>query len=119
MKHKEEKETNDYDLLKHSQILQPSIEPTISKLGFRLLKLSFVRENQTNYLRLTITHSERNVSLNDCELISKEVSKELDIADSIPFPYSLEVQSPGIDNNLNYAGACQFELKDLGLVIKS
>ena len=119
MKHKKEKQINNYDLLKYSRDLQPHAEKTVSGLGFRLLRLSFTKENQVNYLRLTVTHPERKISLDDCELISKEVEKELDTKNLIPVSYTLEVQSPGIDNDFKDSGNYQFELKDSGLVIKA
>ena len=119
MSHKKEKQVNDYDLLKYSKDLQPQAEKIVSGLGFRLLRFSFVKENQMNYLRLTITHSKENISLDNCEFVSKEVEKELDKSNSVPFSYILEVQSPGIDLEEEKKGNHQFELKDLGLVIKS
>lgn len=120
MKYKKEKQVSSHELLEYSKNLQSQIEKVASRLGFHLLKLSFINENQMNYLRLTVTHPEHNISLDDCELISKETEKELDSNNPIPFSYTLEVQSPGIDEGFKKEeGKYQFELKGLGLVIKS
>ncbi len=40
------------------------------------------------------------VSLSDCERFSKRFSVVLDVEDSIPFSYILEVSSPGLDRPL-------------------
>ena len=112
MKHKKEKQVSSYELLEYSKSLQPQIEKIVSGLGVRLLRLSFVNENQITYLRLTITHPERNISLDDCEFVSKETEKELDNNNLIPFSYTLEVQSSGIDEVPRKESKYQFELKD-------
>jgi ribosome maturation factor RimP len=40
------------------------------------------------------------ISLNDCERFSKRFSVLLDVEDVIPFSYTLEVSSPGLDRPL-------------------
>jgi ribosome maturation factor RimP len=40
------------------------------------------------------------ISLNDCERFSKRLSVLLEVEDSIPFSYVLEVSSPGLDRPL-------------------
>ena len=85
-------------LNQYSSQLQPELERLVAGLGYKLLKLVFVCENQINYLRLAISHHDHFISLNDCELVSKEVEKELDEKDLIPFSYTLEVESPGIES---------------------
>jgi ribosome maturation factor RimP len=40
------------------------------------------------------------ISLDDCERFSKRLSVVLDVEDSIPFSYVLEVSSPGLDRPL-------------------
>jgi len=37
------------------------------------------------------------VSHDDCARVSRDVSAALDVADSIPHAYQLEVSSPGLD----------------------
>ena len=104
MKHRKEKQVNKQELVKFTEDLLPIIEKIIIGLGFRLLKLTFTPENQTNYLRLTIFRPEQNISLDDCEFISREVGQRLDNLDIVPFSYSLEVQSPGQSHEFVLSG---------------
>ena len=43
------------------------------------------------------------VSLEDCEKVSRQVSRELDVEDPIPHRYDLEVSSPGLERPLRAA----------------
>src|SRR5207245_3346681 len=40
------------------------------------------------------------ISHHDCELVSEQVGTVLDVEDLIPFSYTLEVSSPGLDRKL-------------------
>ena len=122
------KQISNQVLSKYSSDLQPIIEKITHDLGFRLLEVSFTNEHQTNYLRLTISHPIHPISLSACELVSKEVEKELDLKNLIPFSYILEVQSPGINDKRDIASNVsdsdkekqyEFVLDNLGLIVKS
>jgi ribosome maturation factor RimP len=43
---------------------------------------------------------EESVSIEDCEQISREIGTILDVEDPLPFAYTLEVSSPGLDRPL-------------------
>ena len=43
---------------------------------------------------------EESVSIEDCEQINREMSTILDVEDPLPFAYTLEVSSPGLDRPL-------------------
>ena len=43
---------------------------------------------------------EDSVSIEDCEQVNREVSTILDVEDPLPFAYTLEVSSPGLDRPL-------------------
>src|SRR3954465_1336118 len=43
---------------------------------------------------------EESVSIEDCELVNREMSTILDVEDPLPFAYTLEVSSPGLDRPL-------------------
>ncbi len=107
------------ELKKHEALLFPTLEKAVRSLGFHLLDVSFVCENQENYLRLTIMHGERSVSTDDCEIVSRCVGKELDSVDSIPFPYMLEVQSRGVVTMLSQEPQHEFVLEKIGLTVRS
>ena len=109
------------ELLRCSNNIRPKVEKMISNLDFNLVEVLFEIEHHVNYLRITISHPHRNISLTDCELVSRTLEKELDAENLIPFSYTLEVQSPGNKQNRESAEKLEhsFTLKDLGLVVKS
>ena len=115
------------ELSKHISLVRPAIEKTVMGLGFHLVDISFTHENQENYLRLTIMHEDRLVSMDNCELISRSVGKELDSLDPIPFSYMLEVQSrgavtaplQGINENTSENSRHEFVLEKIGLTVRS
>jgi len=43
---------------------------------------------------------EESVSIDDCEQVNREISTILDVEDPLPFAYTLEVSSPGLDRPL-------------------
>lgn len=119
MKSKRNRQISKEELTRCAEKLHPWIRDVISGLGFGLLEISFVNENNLNYLRVTISHKDQKITLDDCERASREVGKQLDLTDPIPFPYMLEVQSPGINYNSDKIFEHQFLLKDLNLVVYS
>lgn len=46
---------------------------------------------------------EESVSIEDCELVNREIGTILDVEDPLPFAYTLEVSSPGLDRPLRGA----------------
>ena len=46
---------------------------------------------------------EESVSIEDCEQVSREMGTILDVEDPLPFAYTLEVSSPGLDRPLRGA----------------
>ena len=46
---------------------------------------------------------EESVSVEDCEQVNREMSTILDVEDPLPFAYTLEVSSPGLDRPLRDA----------------
>jgi ribosome maturation factor RimP len=46
---------------------------------------------------------EESVSIEDCEHVNREMSTILDVEDPLPFAYTLEVSSPGLDRPLRGA----------------
>jgi ribosome maturation factor RimP len=43
---------------------------------------------------------EESVSIDDCEQVNREIGTILDVEDPLPFAYTLEVSSPGLDRPL-------------------
>ncbi|HBC97665.1 MAG TPA: ribosome maturation factor RimP, partial [Clostridium sp.] len=52
------------------------------------------------YLRIYIDKEQGNISLQDCEKVSRTVSDILDREDPIKVSYYLEVSSPGVERKL-------------------
>jgi ribosome maturation factor RimP len=48
--------------------------------------------------------AEESVSIEDCEQVNREMSTVLDVEDPLPFAYTLEVSSPGLDRPLRDRG---------------
>ena len=72
------------------------IEPVLEPEGLELVEVEFKREGAGSVLRLYID-GPNGVTLDDCVLISRQVSALLDVEDPIERSYNLEVSSPGIN----------------------
>jgi ribosome maturation factor RimP len=68
-------------------------------MGLELVDVQFRREGIGWVLRLTIDR-EGGVTLEDCSMVSRELSDYLDVEDLIEQAYHLEVSSPGLDRPL-------------------
>lgn len=74
-------------------------EPIVTHSGLELVDVEFLREGGRWVLRLYID-KEGGVTLDDCQEISRQVEKLLDVEDVIEPAYVLEVSSPGIERPL-------------------
>jgi len=82
-------------------------EPYVRDAGFDLIEVVSGREASGWVVRLFIdapVGAEVTVSHEDCARVSRDVSAALDVADSIPHAYQLEVSSPGLDRPLRREG---------------
>ena len=77
------------------------LEGPINALGYELVDLD-VRTGGRGLLRIYID-SVNGVTLDDCEIVSKQVGALLDVEDPLPGSYLLEVSSPGLDRRLRTA----------------
>lgn len=75
------------------------VEPYVEQLNLQLWDVRFVKEGANWYLRIFID-SEKGITIEDCEAVSRAVDEPLDIADPIDKSYCLEVCSPGIEREL-------------------
>lgn len=81
------------------------LAPTIESLGLELLGVEYLPAPGASTLRVYIDVIEaerdaREVNIDDCEKVSREVSAQLDVEDPISGNYTLEVSSPGIERPL-------------------
>ncbi len=83
---------------KISQIIEAAIE----ELGFSLVRVMyFGGQAGRNQLQIMVEPKEvRDMTVEDCQIISRHVSVLLDVEDPISSAYVLEVSSPGIDRPL-------------------
>lgn len=75
------------------------LEPVVEQLGYELADLEANLSGGGGVVRLYID-IQTGVTLEDCELVSRQVSAVLDVEDPIPGEYNLEVSSPGLDRRL-------------------
>ena len=73
----------------------PLIENTAMRFGFIPVEIEFVKENHRWFLRIYLYSKEKDITLDDCERITRSLSNFLD--ELIPVKYYLEVSSPGLE----------------------
>ncbi|MBZ2173836.1 ribosome maturation factor RimP [Schnuerera sp. xch1] len=74
-------------------------EPIIEDLGYDLVDLEFIKENNDDFLRFYIGKL-GGITIDDCQRVSEVLGEELDKLDLIQESYYLEVSSPGLDRPL-------------------
>ena len=82
-----------------NQNLLDLFEPEITTMGFELLGIELIKNGHISLLRVYIDKFE-GVNIDDCILVSQQLTGLLDVKDSIKGQYNLEVSSPGIDRPL-------------------
>ena len=81
--------------------LETLIAPILDRLGYALVRLQLAGGASRATLQVMAERSDgRNMTVEDCETISRAVSDKLDAEDPIAAAYTLEVSSPGIDRPL-------------------
>ncbi len=88
MKH----EINRHEILEK---VTPLIENTAMRFGFVPVEIEFVKENHRWFLRIYLYSREKDITLDDCENVTRSLSDFLD--ELIPVKYYLEVSSPGLE----------------------
>lgn len=86
-------------MAKIEEKVESLIESKIQELGYTLYDVEYVKEGKEYYLRIYID-SENGISLDDCELVSNNITELLDKEDYIKEQYFLEVSSPGVERVL-------------------
>ena len=75
------------------------INPIVIDMGYELLGIEHVASGKHTVLRLYID-CEKGIRVDDCEIVSRQVSSIMDVEDPINGQYNLEVSSPGIERPL-------------------
>ena len=85
-------------------------ERVAASRGLSVWEIQSRRETAGHVVRVFIDRPgpastpEESVSIDDCEQVNREMSTILDVEDPLPFTYTLEVSSPGLDRPLRDAG---------------
>ena len=83
----------------YEQKAEELILPIVEANGFELVDVEYVREGGSWYLRAYID-KEGDITVDDCEIVSRAFSDRLDENDFIEDAYILEVSSPGLGRPL-------------------
>ena len=75
------------------------ITPILDRMNFELVDVEYVKEGGNWYLRAYIDKP-GGITVDDCEVISRELSDKLDEKDFVEEAYILEVSSPGLGRPL-------------------
>jgi len=90
--------------------LRAIAERVAASRGLEIWDIQSRREGVGHVVRVFIDRPgpaatpEESVSIEDCEQVNREISTILDVEDPLPFSYTLEVSSPGLDRPLRDAG---------------
>ena len=98
--------------------IQQLLSPLVTSLGYELWGCEYLPQGKYSLLRVYIDKQD-GISLEDCSLVSLEISALLDVEDPIQGNYSLEISSPGIPRPLflreHY---CRYEGYEIGLKLR-
>jgi ribosome maturation factor RimP len=75
------------------------IQEVVEGQGYELVDAELKGGGTNSVLRIFIDQP-AGISHHDCELISEQVGTVLDVEDLIPYSYTLEVSSPGLERKL-------------------
>src|SRR5712691_10942033 len=76
--------------------VEREIEKVVSSEGLELVHIEYKKQGRGYLLRVDID-KDGGVTLDDCQLVSRQVSTYLDVDDVIPAEFELQVSSPGLD----------------------
>ena len=96
------------------ETLQKLVENVVTDLGYEFVGLELIRQPGNDLLRVYIDRADARdidradghdsigsgTTLDDCKLVSSNLSTMLDVEDPLPGHYTLEVSSPGLDRPL-------------------
>jgi len=79
--------------------LQALLAPVVVALGYECWGIEFSAQGRHSMLRVYID-KEGGVLVDDCAIVSRQISGVLDVEDPISVEYTLEVSSPGMERPL-------------------
>jgi ribosome maturation factor RimP len=84
---------------KVTEKVEELVTPILDELKLELVDIEYVKEGRDWFLRVFID-KETGVDIEECGLVSEQLSVKLDEVDPIPYNYFLEVSSPGAERPL-------------------
>lgn len=85
---------------KVTELVEEMVSPILSRLGLLLVEVEYKKEGANWMLRVFIDRPDGAVDLDDCAIVSENLSVALDERDPIPNAYFLEVSSAGAERPL-------------------
>lgn len=79
-----------------SEQVEQQVQRIVESEGLELVHIDYRKQGHGFLLRIDID-KEGGVTVEDCTLISQQVSTWLDVEDPIPGEFELQVSSPGLD----------------------
>ncbi len=79
--------------------LNALLQPVVESLQFEFVGLEYLSGAKPPVLRVYIDQ-EAGISVDDCAVVSRQISAVLDVEDPISGEYNLEVSSPGLNRPL-------------------
>jgi len=76
--------------------VEQQIQRIVESEGLELVHIDYRRQGNGFLLRIDID-KEGGVNIDDCQLVSQQVSTWLDVEDPIPGEFELQISSPGLD----------------------
>jgi len=85
--------------MNNSKLVQ-LLKPVVESLGYIFWSCEYLAQGKHSVLRIYID-KEDGIEMEDCAVVSRQISQLLDVEDPIQSNYSLEVSSPGLDRPLS------------------
>ncbi|MDM8547011.1 ribosome maturation factor RimP [Candidatus Venteria ishoeyi] len=80
--------------------LHALLSPVVTALGYELLLVERIKQGRNDSLLRLYIDKETGVVVDDCAIVSRQVSAVLDVEDPVSGNYTLEVSSPGVERPL-------------------
>lgn len=77
--------------------IENRISKIIENLGYELYDVQYTKEGKDYFLRIFIEKKDREITLDDCEIVNNAITDILDEDDYIKEQYFLEVSSTGVE----------------------
>ncbi len=96
--------------------LKTLLESPVENLGYEFLHLEMDRQGKHTVLRVYID-ALGGIQVDDCALVSRQISALLDIEDPLSGTYLLEVSSPGLERPLIKPGHFKRFVGDIAKIV--